>query len=174
MPYGLPWSEEFIGQITDKDDRREFVADQVRTRLALLIRALREQDERQWSQTELGQRMGKPQSVISRIEDPDYGKLSLQTLFEVADAFDLPLWVDIPEWEEWFRRIGEVESKRLRRRSFNAERLVAQARAARDGQPSGAIPSICPGSVATRASMARREIKQCRIRCRKPCLLNQH
>jgi len=55
--------------------------------------------------------------------------------------------------EEWFRRIGEVESKRLRRRSFNAERLVAQARAARDGQPSGAIPSICPGSVATRASM---------------------
>lgn len=143
MPYGLPWSEAYIEQITDPEDRREFVRDQVRTRFALLIRALREQEGREWSQTELGRHMGgKPQSVVSRIEDPDYGKLSLTTMFEVAEAFDLPLWIDIPEWEEWLRRMRDVEATRLHRQSFDADRLIAQAQAARDGAVTGTIPQV--------------------------------
>ena len=110
------------------------VRDQVRTRFALLIRALREQEGREWSQTELGQRMGKPQSVVSRIEDPDYGKLSLQTMFEVADAFGLPLWIDLPEWDDWLRRIKEVRVDQLHRQSFDPEALIAKARAAKGGE----------------------------------------
>lgn len=142
MPYGLPWSEAYIEQIADPEDRREFVRDQVRTRLALLIRALRDQDERQWSQTELGRRMGKPQSVVSRIEDPDYGKLSLQTLFELAEAFELPLWIDFPEWEDWLRCIRQVETTQLHRGSFDADSLVKTARAARDGVTESKIISL--------------------------------
>jgi transcriptional regulator with XRE-family HTH domain len=130
MPFGLPWSEQFIEQLADPEDRREFMRDQVRTRFALLIRALREQEDRQWSQTELGRQMGKPQSVISRIEDPDYGKLSLETMFEVAEAFGLPLWIDLPEWDDWFRVIRNVEASRLHRESFDAQKLIVQARAA--------------------------------------------
>jgi transcriptional regulator with XRE-family HTH domain len=141
MPYGLHWSEEFVGQLSDKELRDEFVADQIRTRIAGLIRALREQEERKWTQTELGKRAGKPQNVISRYEDPDYGKMSLQTLLEVAAAFDLPVWVDIPEWEDWFERIKDVPSSKTRRTSFDLEKLENQARAAKAGALTGSIPN---------------------------------
>jgi len=140
MPYGLPWSEQFIEQLSDRELRDEYVADRVRSRFALLIRALREQ--RGWSQAELGRQMGKPQSVVSRLEDPEYGKLSLQSMLEVAQAFDLPIWIDLPEWDEWFRLIGDVEASRLRRRSFDSHLLKEQARAAKDG-----VETISRGNV---------------------------
>lgn len=130
MPCGLPWSEAFVRQLSEKEFRDEFVADQVRVRIAAMIRALREQGDRRWSQAELGERMDKAQSVISRLENPDYGKASLQTLFEVAAAFDLPLMVDFPEWDDWFRRVGDLRPACLSRASFDVEKLAAQAKAA--------------------------------------------
>ena len=35
MAYGLPWSEEFVRQLDDKEIHSEFVADQIRARIAL-------------------------------------------------------------------------------------------------------------------------------------------
>ena len=129
MAYGgSPWSEAFLRDLEDKEFRDEFVADQIRARIALLIRALREQKDRNWSQAELGRQMGgKPQSVISRLEDPDYGKLSVQTLLETAAAFGLPLWIDIPEWKDWLLYIRSVPNSRTTRRSFNVASLTAQS-----------------------------------------------
>jgi transcriptional regulator with XRE-family HTH domain len=131
-------SQTFLQELVDDERRDGFVADSVRTRLALLIRALREQNG--WSQAELGCRLGKPQSVVSRLEDPDY-KLSLQTLFEVARAFRLPLYVDMPNWDEWFRLMEDMSSRNLRRQGFDPTRLVALANV-----PQVGVPSFAPAA----------------------------
>lgn len=128
MHYGSSWSEEFVRQLSDTEVRREFVADQIRARIALLIRSLREQPDRNWTQAELGQRAGKPQNVISRFENPDYGKMSLQSLFDLAAAFDLPVWIDMPEWQDWFALIRDVPNQRTQRSGFDLDKLVEQAR----------------------------------------------
>ena len=42
----------------------------------------------------------------------------------MAAAFDLPLYVDFPEWEEWSGRMEDFSTNSLQRRSFDLDRLV--------------------------------------------------
>ena len=151
MPVGSSWSEEFVRQIDEFDMRHAYMADQVRTRIALQIRALRDQAERRWSQVELGRRAGKPQNVISRIENPDYGQLTLQTLFDMAAAFDLPLYVDFPEWEEWLGSMKDFSTSSLQRQSFDLDRLANSVRASAT-QP---VAAAAAAEAAARASTQR-------------------
>jgi hypothetical protein len=76
-------------KLRNKEYRDGYVAEHVRRGLAYQIRALR--DQREWNQGKLSQIMGKPQSVVCRLEDPNYGKVTVQTLLDVASAFDVAL-----------------------------------------------------------------------------------
>lgn len=72
-------------------ERDAYLQAEVTTALAHQIRAIRIQ--RGWSQAELARRMGTKQHVVSRLENPDYGRYTLQTLMMLSRAFDTGLQV---------------------------------------------------------------------------------
>jgi transcriptional regulator with XRE-family HTH domain len=119
---GSPWSSELVHELSDAEFRHEYMMDRVRSYIAFQIRTLREQ--RRWNQADLAKAAGKTQSVISRLEDPDYGKLSLQSCLEIAVAFDIPLLVQFVEWDDWLTRMSNLSPSALRKRSFDADRLL--------------------------------------------------
>src|SRR5262249_28742618 len=51
-------------------------------------------ERRQLSQKALGKAVGVKQEWISKLEDPNYGRLTISTLLKVASAFDCGLIVD--------------------------------------------------------------------------------
>jgi transcriptional regulator with XRE-family HTH domain len=123
LPASSKWSEKFVSRLRNQDYRHAYMAEGVRNWIARQVRLLREQ--RGWSQEQLGQETDKPQSAISRIEDPDYGKLTLQTLFDLAEAFDLPLLVQFANWGDWLERMDDVSAEAMQRESFDGDRLSA-------------------------------------------------
>jgi transcriptional regulator with XRE-family HTH domain len=105
------FKQDIVDELSSKEFRRALVAEHLRTGLAYQIRALRE--KRGWSQAELGRRAGKPQSAISRLEDPDYGRLSLKTLLELAAAFDVALLVQFAAFSELLKRFSDLSPDAL-------------------------------------------------------------
>jgi transcriptional regulator with XRE-family HTH domain len=116
------FSKRVLAKLLSKKYRDAFVAENVRTGIAYQIRALRDQ-RNSMSQKGLGDLMGKPQSVVSRLEDPDYGKPTVQTLLEVAGAFDVALLVQFVTHREFLRRMSDVSPKGLEVDSFSSSQL---------------------------------------------------
>lgn len=114
-------SKRLFEKLKSKFYRQAYVADHVRTGIAYQIRALRGQ--RGWSQKRLAEEMGKPQSVVSRLEDPDYGKVSIQTLLEGCAAFDVALLVQYVSFPEFLRRTQDVSPEALQADSFDERQL---------------------------------------------------
>lgn len=140
---GFHFSDAFIAHFSDRDFRQDFVADQVRLRIATMVRSLREQ--RGWSQQELAERLGTTQTTVSRIENPDYGKLSLSTLLSLAAAFDLPLWVEMPNWRDWLIRNRNFTEASFQQESFRPDAL----------NPQPASPIVLSSTSALTSSTAR-------------------
>jgi transcriptional regulator with XRE-family HTH domain len=72
--------------------------------IAFQIRQLRKAEG--WEQRDLARELGNPklQPMISRYENPDYGRYSITTLLELAAAFDVALavrFVPFSELVEW-------------------------------------------------------------------------
>ena len=83
--------EQMTRSLADKECRDLFVCEEVDTGLAFQIRAMRQ--ARGWSQRDLAQRLGMTQEGVSRLENPEYGKLTLTTLKRLASVFDVGLAV---------------------------------------------------------------------------------
>lgn len=83
-------AEQLLRSWMDREYRVEFTRERVRSSIALQIRALREQ-RNQMTQAQLGEAIGMAQTWISKLEDPEYGKMSVATLLRLAEAFDTDL-----------------------------------------------------------------------------------
>lgn len=110
------FEERLLTELEDKEYRDAFVEGHIRTGAAYQIRALR--NARQWSQEELAARAGTSQSVIARLENPDYGKFSLSTLAKFASAYDVGLLVRFVSFSELLDRTRDLSPERLNVPSF--------------------------------------------------------
>ena len=97
---------------SDAAFRASYLAHHLRAFLADQIRVLRGE----LSQREFRELIGKPQSVISRLEDEEYGKVTLQTLIDIATKLDIGLlvrFVDFPKFLERLMTFLRIRSPRL-------------------------------------------------------------
>ena len=88
-----------------KDYRDQFVAYHAQTLLAHQVRGIRGNR----SQDKFGAAIGMPQSVVSRLEDANYGKWTLQTLLAIAARTDRALIVRFAGFEEFAAEVLRPE-----------------------------------------------------------------
>ena len=111
---------EVFESLSDEDYRNAFIDEHVGTGLAFQIRLLRE--DKGWTQEELAQHASKAQETISQWENPDYGRYSLNTLKQLAKAFDVGLLVRFVAFSELVEWTVDVPPTRLRPPSYTKER----------------------------------------------------
>jgi transcriptional regulator with XRE-family HTH domain len=91
---------DLLRALEDQEYRRGFVEGHAKDTIAFQIRQLRK--AREWEQRDLARELGNPklQPMISRYENPDYGRYSITTLLELAAVFDVALVVRFAPFNE--------------------------------------------------------------------------
>lgn len=112
---------ELVRKLGNDAYRASYLATRLKTFLASQIRSLRGEA----SQAEFGKKLGKPQSVVSRLENPDYGNLSVQTLLEVADKLKLALIIQFIDWPTFLRFTEETTPASMTPAAFDQEKVDA-------------------------------------------------
>lgn len=81
--------EPTLSRLESKRARDAYVAAELINGIASQIRILRQQ--RGWSQLQLAEKLGTTQGVVSRLEDPSYGRFSIKTLLALGSIFDVSI-----------------------------------------------------------------------------------
>ena len=118
------WTKRLADKLEKKGYRDAYVASHVGRWIAYQVQTLREQ--RGWSQSELGERMGTSQSNICRIENPDYGRLSQQTLLQLASNFDVALVVMFVDYPTFLEQSRDVSPEAMAAEGFDRKALEPQ------------------------------------------------
>lgn len=130
-------SKSLADKLEKKGYRDAYVANHVGRWVAYQVRTLREQ--RGWSQADLGERMGTPQSNICRIENPDYGRHSQHTLLQLASTFDVALVVMFVDYPTFLEQSRDVSPDAMRVESFDRAALEIRA-------PEASAPAAISGA----------------------------
>lgn len=133
-------------RLGDPEYRSEFVDSVLRNTVSAQVRALR--TDRNLSQGELAELCGTSQSVVSQLENPDYGRHSLTSLRKLAAALDVGLIVQFVPFSDFMHWSTSLTPEALRPVPYSRDALkgVADAPDSTIGAPalsaqSGAGPS---------------------------------
>ncbi len=110
---------ELIKELRDKEFRASYVTSILAIVRAFQIEALRL--KRTWNQSRLGIRSKKPQSEISRLENPDYVNCTVKTLADIAAALDVALIVKFVPFSRFLQEFEDVSPEALDAKSFSEE-----------------------------------------------------
>ena len=100
-----------LAKFSVKKYRDGYMQTQVRAGIAYQINALREKFK--LSQDRFAEKTGKKQSTISRLEDTGYGKVTVQTLLDIASSLDVALLVRFVSYPEFLNRTSDMSTKAL-------------------------------------------------------------
>jgi transcriptional regulator with XRE-family HTH domain len=108
-----------VKRLLKRPFRNAFVEEHVKTAVPHQIRAMRKKEG--WTQIGLAQRARTSQSAITRIEDTNYGNLSINTLLKVAAAFDVGLLVKFVPFNRLVREFEDLSAAALVPRPFKKD-----------------------------------------------------
>jgi transcriptional regulator with XRE-family HTH domain len=152
----LNHKERLLEELRDAAYRRGFTEGHATDTIALQLRMLRK--AKKWEQRDVAERLGNPklQPMISRYENPDYGRYSVSTLLELASVFDVALVVRFAPFSELVEWDWSSDQATLCPASFvNDQRLsqiAAEIRAEVEcgaQAQAGRLAGVVPGSVHT-------------------------
>lgn len=106
-------------ELKDKEYRDAYVEGMVSAGIPFQIRSMR--NDRKWNQDDLGERAGKKQSWISAVENDEKGSYTLNTLFQLAAAFDVGLVVKFVPYGKFLKEYEDVSPSGLSVESFEDE-----------------------------------------------------
>jgi hypothetical protein len=106
-------------KLRNKNYRSTYLASHIKIFLANQISALRGN----LSQEDFGALLGKPQPVVSRLQNPNYGKYTLQTLLDIATKMDLALIVRFVDYPTFLKMTGDFSDNAVRPESYTPEQV---------------------------------------------------
>jgi transcriptional regulator with XRE-family HTH domain len=96
---------DLMTRLRNRAYRQSYISSIINSTIAYQIRGLRK--ERGLDQAAFGKLVGMKQTAISRLENPDYGNLSVNTLKRIAKALDIALIVRFAPYSDVVRwRLG--------------------------------------------------------------------
>lgn len=114
------YTQSELRSLDDKAYRESYVEGHVRAMVAYQIRCIRERSG--LSQKAFAGKIGKPQSVISRLEDTEHGKITIQTLLDLARRLDVALIVKLASFPEFLQAYGNLSEDSLAVEEFKVTR----------------------------------------------------
>lgn len=124
--------------LTNKTFRDSYVYEHIRNGVPFQIRAMRE--KRGWTQGKLGELSGKPRNVITRLEDPNYGKFTITTLLEIASAFDVALIIRFAPFSRLLSEYEDTSSSALSATAISEEESELFKWAKEKDEPTVSMP----------------------------------